>query len=494
MAVFDTATAQRLFGQVGLVKQIDVKAAAGITAAALRARVAQVLPPGAEAVTAASAAASQAQQLNSQLKFLTYFLAGFAGVSLFVGAFVIWNTFSIMIGQRVRELALLRTLGARRHQVFTSVLGEAAALGVLASALGTVLGIGLARGLAALLSTFGLSLPISGLAVPAAGIAVALAAGIVITLLAAVPPAWRATRVAPIQALRDSAPSPAAFSARRLLAGLIVTAGGAVLVAAGLFSGAPIAVTGAGALACFIGVTILGPLFARPLAFAVGLPLTTLPAQAGDLARSNAMRNPKRTSATAAALMIGLALIVAVSVLVGSAKALIAGQITADRKTSFYVQATSTDTGLTPSLARVLARVPKVRRVTEVRTTDATVAGSAHQNVDGVDPAAIAAFTDLGLRSGSVSSLATGALLVSQSAAKGHHWQVGDHVLIGFGSYRDATLRIGGIFANVLPGVERHVHRRHRHRQRLGRPRQRSGVGSRVAAAGTARLPRRTAA
>src|SRR5262249_1790225 len=153
--------------------------------------------------------------------------------------------------------------------------------------------------------------------------------------------------------------------------------------------------------------------FARPLAFAVGLPLAVLPAQTGALARSNSMRNPKRTSATAAALMIGLALIVAVSVLVGSAKAVISGQITGDKKTSFYVQATSADTGLTPSLAPVLARVPGVRQVTEVRTTDATVAESAHQNVDGVDPAAIGAFTSLGLSSGSVSSLTSGALLVS---------------------------------------------------------------------------------
>jgi putative ABC transport system permease protein len=451
MAVFDTTTAQHLFGLVGRYNQIDVKAATGLSAARLRGRVAQVLPSGAEAITAASAAANQAQQLNSQLGFLTYFFAGFAGVSLLVGAFVIWNTFSIMIGQRIRELALLRAIGARRGQVFTSVLGEAAILGVLASVAGASLGLGLARGLAALLSSFGLALPISGLQVPQAGITVTLAAGIGITLIAAVPPAWRATRVSPIQALREATPNPAAFSTRRLLAGVLMTVAGIGLVLAGLFGGASIVVTGGGALVCFLGLTILGPLFARPLAFAVGLPLAVLPARTGVLARSNAMRNPKRTSATAAALMIGLALIVAVSVLVGSAKALISGQITADKKTSFYVQATSADTGLTPSLAPVLARVPGVRQVTEVRTADATVAGSAHQSVDGVDPAAIGAFTSLGLSSGSVSSLTSGALLVSQSAANGHHWKLGNQVSIGFGSYGNARLRIGGIFAKIGP-------------------------------------------
>ena len=226
---------------------------------------------------------------------------------------------------------------------------------------------------------------------------------------------------------------------------------GIALLLTGLFTGGPIAVTAAGAAACFLGVAVLGPLFARPLAFAAGLPLTRLPGQAGALARSNAMRNPKRTSATAAALMIGLALIVAVSVLVSSLRSVIAGQITADAKTDFYVQATNADAGITPRLAALLAATPGVREVTEVRTTDATVAGAAHQNVDGVDPAAIGAFTSLGVSSGSMAALSRGELLVSRSIASGRHWQAGDLVAIGFGSYGDSRLRIGGIFANTGP-------------------------------------------
>jgi putative ABC transport system permease protein len=451
MAVFDLPTAQQLFGLAGRYSQIEVKAAAGVSPQQLRGRVARVLPGGIEAVTAASAAASQAQQINSQLGVLTYFFVGFAGVSLFVGAFVIWNTFSIMVGQRVRELALLRTLGAQRGQVFRSVLGEAVLLGAAASAVGVLLGIGLAKGLAALLSGFGVSLPISGLEVPATGTAASFAIGLVITIVAAVPPAWRATRVAPVQALRDAVPAPGGFSPGRLAAGLAVTAAGIALVLAGLFAGAPAVITGAGALACFLGATALGPLFARPLAAAVGLPLTALPGRTGTLARGNAMRNPKRTSATAAALMIGLALIVAVSVLVSSLRSVIAGQITADAKTDFYVQATNADAGITPGLAAVLAATPGVRQVTEVRTTDATVAGAAHQNVDGVDPAAVGAFTSLGVTSGSVAALSTGELLVSRSIASARRWQVGDLVPIGFGWYGNSRLRIGGIFANTGP-------------------------------------------
>jgi putative ABC transport system permease protein len=218
-----------------------------------------------------------------------------------------------------------------------------------------------------------------------------------------------------------------------------------------LFAGAPVLLTVAGAVTCFLGVTVLGPLFARPLAFALGVPLAVLPGRTGALARANAMRNPKRTSATAAALMIGLALIVATAVLTSSLRSAIAGQITADAKTSFYVQATSADAGITPRLAAVLARVPGVRQVTEVRATQAAVAGSAYQNIDGVDPAAIGAFTSLGIRSGSLASLRAGRMLVTQPTASAHHWRVGDLVTVGFGSYGTARLRIGGTFANTGP-------------------------------------------
>jgi putative ABC transport system permease protein len=366
MAIFSLPAAQRLFGLTGRYSQIDVKAAAGISAQQLRGRVAPVLPPGVQAVTAASAAASQAQQLNGQLGFLTYFFAGFAGVSLLVGGFVIWNTFSIMVGQPTREMALLRTLGAGRGQVFRSVLGEAALLGAGAAVVGVLLGVGLARGLAALLSGFGLSLPITGLVVPPAGVAAAFGTGLVITVVAAVPPAWLATRVAPVQALRDAVPAAAVFSGRRLAGGLTVTAGGAALLLAGLFTGASVAVTAAGAVACFLGITALGPLF-------------------------------------------------------------------------------------TPQLAAGLEKVPGVQQVTEVRTTDATVAGTAHQNVDGVDPAAIGAFTSLGVGTGSLASLSAGRLLVSQAAAASRHWRTGDLVTIGFGSYGVSQLEIGGIFANTGP-------------------------------------------
>jgi putative ABC transport system permease protein len=451
LAIFDLRTAQRLFGRAGYFDMIQVKAVSGVSAQQLRDQVARVLPPGVEAVTAANASASEARQLNSQLGILTSFFVAFAGVALFVGAFVIWNTFSIMIGQRARELALLRALGAGRGQVFRSVLAEAAVVGTAAAVAGAGLGILVAKGLAALLSGFGLSLPVTGLVIPAGQVALACAIGLVVTLIAGLAPAYRASRVAPVQALRDAVPSSAGFSAARLVTGLVLTGAGVALLLAGLLFGAAVAITAAGAAISFIGVTVLGPLLARPLAYLVGLPLVRLPARVGILARGNTMRNPKRTSATAAALMIGLAVITAASVLVSSARAMIGGQISAASRTSFFVQATNADVGLTPALATVLASQPGVRAVTGVGTTDATVAGATHQSVDGVDPSRIGMFTDLGLGPGRLDALNSGELLVSKAAAAAHRWRIGDLVQVGFGSYRVSRLRIGGIFANVGP-------------------------------------------
>src|SRR5215472_12604434 len=451
LAVFSLPTAQRLFGQAGRYGMIDVKAVAGVTAQQLRGQVARILPAGIEAVTAASASATEAHQLNRQLGVLTTFFVAFAGVALFVGAFVIWNTFSIMIGQRSRQLALLRALGAGRGQVFRSVLAEAAVVGAGGVLAGAVLGIAVAKGLAALLGVFGLALPVTGLSVPPFQVGLACLAGLVTTLAAALVPAYRATRVAPVQALRDAAPSPQAFSARRLAAGLLLTGVGAAVLLAGLAAGAGLAITAVGAALCFTGVTVTGPLLARPLAAVVGWPLIRLPARVGVLARKNTMRSPRRTSATAAALMVGLAVITAISVLVGSARAMISGQVSAAGKAAFYVQATNTDTGITPALAAVIARQPGVHAVTEVRTTDATVAGAAHSNVDGVDPGQIGAFTSFGPVQGSIASLNSGALLVSAAAARAHGWHLGSQVAIGFGSYGVSRLRIGGIFTSPGP-------------------------------------------
>jgi putative ABC transport system permease protein len=449
MAVFSLGTAQRLFGKTGVYDRIVVKAAPGVSAAQLRDRVAAVLPPGDEAVTAASASASAAQQVNGQLGILRDFFLGFAGIALFVGAFVIWNTFSIMIGQRTRELALTRALGASAGQVFRSVLAEAAIVAAAASLAGAGLGLLLAKGLAALLSSFGLSLPISGLVVPVAELAVAVGTGIVMTVVAALAPAYRATRVAPVQALRDPAPEPSRVSPRRLAGGLVLTAAGVAALLAGT-SGGGIALAAAGAAGCFIGITVLAPLTVRPLASLAAAPLVRLPGRAGRIgliARGNTIRNPKRTSATAAALMIGLAVITGTSVLVSSARATISRQVDAGSRTRFYVQTSDGATGLSPRLAAAIARQPGVQAITEVRQTSATVNGTANRNVDGIDPAAIGRFTDLGVTAGQVSALsANNTVMVS-----GAGWKLGQTLRVQFGAYGAFPLRVVAIFGNAGP-------------------------------------------
>jgi putative ABC transport system permease protein len=456
MAIFDLGSAQRLFGKMGELDSIAVHAASGVDPAVLRDRVAAVLPAGVVATTAATAAATAARQLNSQLSVLLDFFLAFAAIALFVSAFVIWNTFAILVGQRTRELALLRALGAGRRQVFGSVLAEALALGLIASGIGLAVGLGVARALALVLSSFGLPLPNSSVAVPPSGLLIALAAGVAVTVAASLVPARRATVVAPVQAMRHPAEPPgqpapgrrrAMLPTPRLAVGLGLIAVGAAAVAAG--AGAVPA--GLGAACCFAGVLVLGPLAVRPLAFAIGAPLRRLSGQAGVLAQGNAMRNPRRTSATAAALVIGLAVITGTAVLVSSAKAQVGQQVAAASRTTFYVQAVNSDAGLTPDLAGRLAHTPGVQAVTEVQQADATVGGATHRNVTGVDPAAIGQFAELGVSAGSLASLSGGGILVSSAVASGAGWHVGSPVTVQFGSWGSFRLRVAGIFAHTGP-------------------------------------------
>jgi putative ABC transport system permease protein len=253
--------------------------------------------------------------------------------------------------------------------------------------------------------------------------------------------------------MRDPAPEPARFPARRLAGGLAVTAAGLAALLTGILGGtAQIVLAAGGAACCFIGITVLAPLTVRPLAYLAAAPLVRLPGRVGVLARGNTMRNPKRTSATAAALMIGLAVIAVTAVLVSSARATIDQQVSAASRTDIYVQTTNGDTGLSPALAGTIARQPGVRAVTEVRQTNATVAGAANRNVDGVDPAAIGQFTDLGVTAARVSALNTpGGIMVSSDAASGRGWKAGDTIQVQFGSYGVYRLRIVAIFANVGP-------------------------------------------
>ncbi len=316
LAAFSLPVAQRLFHAQGQFDAINILASPGANDVGLQRAIEQALPRGVEVVSGQTVADELHNTINNALSFLTTALLIFGFIALFVGAFTIFNTFSITIGQRTRELALLRLVGAGRRQVFGSVILEAAVTGVLASIIGLGLGVAAALGLKALLGAFGLSLPSAPLVFRARTPIVALAVGVGVTVLSAIVPAWRAVRIPPVAALVDQADKQpaAALRRRRQLAGGLIGLGAVALLLLGV-GHARIALVGLGALALFIATVMLVPAIARPLSSLLGRPVETVFGMPGRLGRENSMRNPRRTAQTAGALMIGIALVSTIAVL-----------------------------------------------------------------------------------------------------------------------------------------------------------------------------------
>ncbi len=447
LAMFDTPTAQDVLGKKGVFDEIDVAAEPGVTPVALQERIAQVLPKGIEAVTSDKVANEQAKQLKEALGFFRTALLVFAFIALFVGAFIIFNTFSIIVAQRTRELALLRAIGASRRQVLTSVVVEAFLIGLVASALGLVAGIGIAVGLKGLLSAFGLDLPSTSLQLEPRTVIAAFIVGTVVTVIASILPARRAARVAPVEALRESADTGVGASLRRrLVAGLIVTAAGVAALLYGLFGNQSNAgaLIGLGAAATFVGIAILSPLGARPLAGVIGAPIRRRGIQ-GKLGRENAMRNPRRTASTASALMIGLGLVSMVAVLSASLKASFDVAIQQSLKADFVLTTTSF-TPFSPDAATNVRQVPGVAAVSEFRQGGFQVAGSP-AFLTAVDPATIDQVATLGLSSGALQALDQGKVVVFDDTATKKGWKVGDQIPSAFATAGKQPLTVGGTFS-----------------------------------------------
>jgi putative ABC transport system permease protein len=319
IAFTDAVAQQLMLGEPDVWTTLDVTAADGVSPEQLRDDIAAALGDGYQVRTGQQLAEDASAELREGLAFFNYILLGFAGVALFVGIFLILNTFSIMVAQRTRELALTRAIGASRRQMIGSVLLEAAVIGLIASALGLAAGFGVGAILAALLAGF-VSLPVAGLAVPVSAIVTAFTVGTLITLVAAVLPALRAARVPPVAAMQEAA-TPDRPLTRLTVAGAVVAAAGGTVLTLGLTGNAAgqelWAVLG-GVLICFVGVALLTPLVARPIVSVLGrLFAWSVP---GKLGRLNSGRNPRRTAITAAALMVGVALVTGIGVLLDSAK------------------------------------------------------------------------------------------------------------------------------------------------------------------------------
>jgi len=408
LAIWDVETAQAMLGKDGF-DAVAVSAADGVSSARLIDEIALLLPETAQVRTGAEQAEEDAG-IGEFVKFIRYFLLAFGGIALFVGAFVIFNTLSITIAQRTRELATLRTLGASRRQVLRSVVLEGFAIGAVASLVGLGLGILLAKGLSAVFAALNLDLPQSGTIVAPRTIVVSLLVGTLVTLVASVFPAIRATRIAPIAAVREGAVVTKPLSKRSFAIALVVTFGAAgALVWALLGSGATglrVLATVLGVLGLFVGVAMTAPRLVRPLAALVGAPSARLGGVAGRLARDNAMRNPSRTASTAAALMIGLTLVTFVATLgkglISSDENAIRGQL----RTSHVVTSQSGwDTVPLPA-GEALASAGGVEVASSVRGDRAQVLGGNEIDVSGVDPATIAQAYRFEWRSGSDESLA----------------------------------------------------------------------------------------
>ncbi|HET8788839.1 MAG TPA: FtsX-like permease family protein, partial [Actinomycetes bacterium] len=411
---FDLATAQEVMNREGRFDEIDVAAVEGVTPEELRDRVrAAIADPKYEVLTGTELAEDSAAQINDTIgRFLGTALLAFAGVALLVGAFLIFNTFTIIVAQRTRELALLRCLGASRRQVMTSVLVESVIVAVVASLVGLGLGLLIASGLRALLSGFlGADIPATGIQFQPRTVVVSLLVGVVVTVLAALLPALKATRVPPVAALQpETAFAPTGFRKRRIVLGVLVTAVGVAALLAGLFrsEGNQLVNVASGAVIVFFGVAILSPLIARPLARVIGWPFARAFRLPGTLARQNAMRNPRRTASTAAALMIGLALVAFVSIFAASIKASTSKTLE-DTVSADYILFNDNFQPFSPEAAERLAEQPELAAVAGMRISPWKLNG-AGKSLAGIDPAVYQQVVRTETTAGSLNDLASGGL------------------------------------------------------------------------------------
>ena len=445
ISAFEQTTAEQLFSPPGELLSVRVAADEGVSEAELRDTVAAGLPAGLEALTGTDSAQAQSDEVKGFFGFFQTFLLVFAGIALFVGAFLIFNTFSILVAQRQRELALLRALGASRRQVTVSVVAESVLVGLIASTLGLGLGVVVALGLQQLINAFGGSLPGGSLVLAPRTVVVSLLTGLVVTVVAALLPARRAAAVPPVAAMRDAA-TPERSLRRGTIVGAVLLSLGAVLLGVGLQG--EIVLVGVGALVCFLGVAALSPLLSRPVARLVGAPFAR--GVPGRLGRLNAMRNPGRTASTAAALMIGLALVTAVGVLGASAKAsveqIVRGAVGAD-----VVVQSSGFQGFPTAVADVLAQTDGVEAVDRLRVDSAQL-GDRTVAVTAADPGAIGRGIRLTPVDGEL-ALSPGVLLLSQGEAEASALAVGDTVDVLLARGTEQSLTVGGIYEdNQLVG------------------------------------------
>lgn len=457
---FTEQAAQRLLlGKPGYFSNVTVQAEDGVNAAELKTAVAQAIGGDWVVQTGEELAKENAQDVQSFVSVLEQVLLGFAGVALFVGIFLILNTFSILVAQRTGELALLRSLGASRRQVLLSVLIEALVIGFIAATVGLAAGIGVAAGLKSLMLTFtSTDLPGPWLEVPASAVIVAYVVGIVVTVLAAILPALRASKTSPVSAMTAASTQDRPLTRLTIVGGL-TTAAGIAIGAVGLFSdGALLALFG-GVLLAFVGVAMLTSAICRPVVSVLGKVLSF--STAGKLGKLNSARNPRRTSITAAALMVGIALVTGVSVLAQSLTASLEETVASDLRADLMVSGQLTGPEAVPPTfdPRVLRQAREIDGVESVAAlrrdgAELTIGSrTTPELLTAADPAALAEVFGLRAKSGELRTLEPDELVLSEDNAKELRLAVGDKVTVDLQRAKDKELEVVGVYrASVLMG------------------------------------------
>ena len=476
VVMFDTGQAQDLFMQgKDAYSQVWVTAAPGTSQEQLLTAVNKALPKDTQAATGDATAARAASRIDDALSFVTTFLLVFAGIALTVGAFLIVNTFSILVAQRSRELALLRAIGASRRQVARSVLLEAAVVGFVGSALGIGLGVLLAVGIKAVFGRIGLDLSANPLVLEPRTVIVSLVVGVLVTVTAAYLPARRAGSVPPVAAMRDDVALAESGLRWRITVGAVLLAAGVAGMTAGLLGvgSEPTYVLGAGAFGVLVGTALLSPVLGRPVLAGLGWIYRRGFGAVGLMAEQNTRRNPRRTAATASALMIGVSLVTMMAVLGASAKAsldkTLAEDIVAD-----YVVSNPVGQPFSSSVARDVAKVPGVAQVAQVRGAVLQVDGD-RDFATAVDPTAIIEVARPEVLTGSLADLDATSVALSSNFARDNGLAVGSTVTIGYAGdespatvvatytadsvlQSDVTMSLDGFDAIGVPPTDRTVY------------------------------------
>ncbi len=457
--MFTTAEAQRvMLNAPGMFNTIDVKPKPGVSDTQLRSDVAAAIGPGYQVKTGAELQKEPTAACTRALSFVNYILLGFAGVALFVGIFLILNTFSIIVAQRTRELALLRALGGSRRQMINSVLVEAIIIGLVGSTLGLGAGIGIGALLAYVFTHIGgADLTLHGIGVPATAIIASYLVGVVVTVLAALIPAVRASRIAPVAAMRD-ADTPDKPLTKLTVTGGVVFVLGAVALGAGLTGagGATLTLILVGVLLSFIGVALLTPVISRPIVAALGSAFTGW--TPGKLGKRNSSRNPRRTAITAAALMVGIALITGINTVASSAKSSITALANTQVKADLIISSDQTGTGVPGNFnADVLTKTAAIPGVTEVSGlyVDRAVIDGKNTVVGALtEPKSLRDMFSVTPNSGTIDQLSAGQIIVDKPAANKDGLKVGDTVTVQLSRGGPETYTISGIYnkSDVISG------------------------------------------